>query len=458
MKKLTLKNYVGYGIADLGNNLGFSIASTFLLLYYSDVLGAHLDTKIWAAITTAIIVIARVWDGINDPIMGAIVQNSKASKFGKFRHFILYGGLALVLAFTLMFLPIKNMHLALCTIFAFVTYIVYGMVYTIVLVPYGSVASVMTRDNKERSRLSISRAIGGGIGGIPAGMLFPLFVYDSDKKIVANRLFIGVAICAVVIGICYVIGFLCTKENYPYTNKTGKIKLRVTLKELIHNKPFVIMSIFGMLLIASSMYINSIYIYLFKSVFEKPAQQTFATIAIYVPMVIMIPFTGIIIKKFGKKLPLIISFAIATIAGIFMSVFYIQNTIIFIALIALQNVGTAFGTLEIWALAMDVIDYHEYKTGKREEAGCYAIFTFMRKIGQALSALVPVFIASVGYEADTKLSDSTKLGIYRFATIVPTVLFFFMFILIIFYPLNKSEDTKMRSALIDIRNKRGEDE
>lgn len=459
--KLKFRSYLGYGIADLGNNIAFAAVGSYLTLFYSDVLGANFDEKtsaVWLSAVTAIMIVARIWDAVNDPIMGWLAQRAKPTKWGKFRHYLLFGGIPLAFSALLMFAPIPDMSLAECIVFALFTYIAYGMIYTVVLVPYGSLATVMTRDVRERSRLSIARSIGGGIGGIPAGMLFPLLVYTtvtaSDGTPVSEldgmKLFVCMAVIAAIMIICYVTAFFTTKENYEYPHTVQNTNLIVTLKSLVRNKPFVIMSLAGMLLIASSMYITSIDLYLFNVFYRKEGMMTFVTIATYAPMVITIPFTELIIKKVGKK-EMCIYGLIASVAATFvMAVWRVPNPWIFIALCFVQGAGIGFFTLEIWALAMDVIDYQELRTGKREEATGYAAFTFMRKIGQALAAIVPALLGVVGYVSSKGYagqSAETVDGIYILATVVPLIMFVLMLVLMLLYPLNKKKDAEMREQL-----------
>lgn len=464
-KGLKFVNYLGYGIADLGNNIAFAAVGSYLTLFYSDVLGAHFDentSAAWLSAVTAIMIIARVWDAINDPIMGWLAQRAKPTKWGKFRHYLLFGGIPLAFSAVLMFLPIPDMSLAECIVFALITYIAYGMIYTVVLVPYGSLATVMTRDVRERSRLSIARSIGGGIGGIPAGMLFPLLVYstvidangEKVSELDGNKLVICMAAIAVVMIISYVTAFFTTKENYEYPHTAQDTDLFATLKSLARNKPFVIMSLAGMLLIASSMYITSIDLYLFNVYYRREGMMTFVTIATYAPMVATIPFTEAIIRKVGKKEMCLYGLTASVAATLVMAVWRIPNPWIFIALCFLQGAGIGFFTLEIWALAMDVIDYQELRTGKREEATGYAAFTFMRKIGQAIAAIVPALLGAVEYVASKGYagqSSETVDGIYILATAVPLVMFVLMFILMLMYPLNKKRDAEMRLALAERR-------
>lgn len=464
-KGLKFVNYLGYGIADLGNNIAFAAVGSYLTLFYSDVLGAHFDentSAAWLSAVTAIMIIARVWDAINDPIMGWLAQRAKPTKWGKFRHYLLFGGIPLAFSAVLMFLPIPDMSLAECIVFALITYIAYGMIYTVVLVPYGSLATVMTRDVRERSRLSIARSIGGGIGGIPAGMLFPLLVYstvidangEKVSELDGDKLVICMAAIAVVMIISYVTAFFTTKENYEYPHTAQDTDLFATLKSLARNKPFVIMSLAGMLLIASSMYITSIDLYLFNVYYRREGMMTFVTIATYAPMVATIPFTEAIIRKVGKKEMCLYGLTASVAATLVMAVWRIPDPWIFIALCFLQGAGVGFFTLEIWALAMDVIDYQELRTGKREEATGYAAFTFMRKIGQAIAAIVPALLGAVGYVASKGYagqSSETVDGIYILATAVPLVMFVLMFILMLMYPLNKKRDAEMRLALAERR-------
>lgn len=465
MKKLSLKNYVGYGIADLGNNIAFAAVGAYLVAFYTDVLGAKFDAEtsaVWLTAITVIMVIARVWDAVNDPIMGWLAQRARPTKWGKFRQYLILGGVPLAFVSVLMFAPIPDMSLAECIVFALFTYIAYGMIYTVVLVPYGSLATVMTRDEGERSRLSIARSIGGGIGGIPAGILFPILVFSTTINAAGEKVSYldgkKLVACMGVIGaimlICYITAFFTTKENYSYPHTSQKMCLRSTVITLFKNRPFIIMSLAGMLLIASSMYINSIDLYLFNVCYGKEGMLTWVTVATYAPMVAMIPFTGKIIKKIGKKEMCVYGLILSTAATLVMTVWRIPNPWIFIAFCFLQGAGVGFFTLEIWALAMDVIDYQEMLTGRREEATGYAAFTFMRKIGQALAAIVPVLLAAVNYVAAKGYagqSQETEDGIYLLATVVPLIMFGLMLVLMLLYPLNKKKDAEMREKLAEQR-------
>ena len=265
------------------------------------------------------------------------------------------------------------------------------------------------------------------------------------------------AVIAVIMLASYVIAFFFTKENYEYPHAVQQTKLTVALRSLIKNKAFVIMSLAGMLLIASSMYITSIDVYLFNVYYQTKNMMTFVTIATYAPMVIMIPFTEQVIKKIGKKEICVYGLILSVVATLIMTVWHIPNPWIFIAFCFLQGAGVSFFTLEIWALAMDVIDSHELATGRREEAIGYAAFTFMRKIGQAIAAIAPALLGLVGYVASKGYggqSEETVEGIYLLATVVPLIMFALMLVLMLLYPLSKKKDAEMREKLAVLRAER----
>lgn len=449
-KKLGLRNYLGYAVCDTGNSLGFSVASTYLASYYTDVVGLS------GFASTAIMIVARIWDAVNDPIMGFAAHRGKPTRFGKYRHFLLFAGIPYAIASVLLFSTGNsgsyNLRVALCAL----TYIICGMLYTVVLVPYGSLASVMTHDTLERSRLSVCRSIGGGIGSAPAGMLLPLLIF-SDDKIVGGKLLKTMLVICVLMCISYVLAFFSVHENVPPEKNPPAIKVGPTVRSLIKNRPFVLMSIIGCLLIASSMYLHSSGVYLFKDYFRRTGfVMTLYTVISYAPMVIMIPFTDVIIKKIGKKEFSIIGLAVSTLAAVILCIHRVTNPWVFIVFSAFINMGVGFLTLEIWAFAADVIDVQELNTKKREESVTYAVFTFMRKIGQAVAACVPLLLQFIGYD-NAAVGNQTQqvcVGIYRVATTGPAVMFALMLLCFALYPLSRTRMKEIGAELAVMRNEK----
>ena len=152
------KDKIGYAMGDMGGLLTFSLIGAFQNKFYTDVL------HIQPAKIVVLILVARLWDAINDPIWGAFIDSSKPTKQGKFRPYVFWFSIPLAVSAVLMFTVIPNLSEAKYLLFAYITYILYGMMYTCVNIPYGSLASVVTDDEKERSSLSMWRSIGAGLG------------------------------------------------------------------------------------------------------------------------------------------------------------------------------------------------------------------------------------------------------------------------------------------------------
>lgn len=156
---IKFKDKIGYAMGDMGGLLTFSLIGAFQNKFYTDVL------HIQPAKIVVLILVARLWDAINDPIWGAFIDSRKPTKQGKFRPYVFWFSIPLAVSAVLMFTVIPNLSEAKYLLFAYITYILYGMMYTCVNIPYGSLASVVTDDEKERSSLSMWRSIGAGLCG-----------------------------------------------------------------------------------------------------------------------------------------------------------------------------------------------------------------------------------------------------------------------------------------------------
>ena len=207
---ITLKDKIGYAMGDMGGLLTFGLISSFLNMFYTDVLHIPL------AQIMLLMFVARVWDAINDPLWGSFIDSRKPTKHGRFRPYILAASVPLAIAAVLMFTRIPGLSTTQYLIFAYITYIFYGMMYTGTNIPFGSLASVITDDSQERSSLSMWRSIGAGFGGLPAQILLPMFVYttleNGEKILDSTKLTVAVAILAVLTIVIYYLHFKLTKD------------------------------------------------------------------------------------------------------------------------------------------------------------------------------------------------------------------------------------------------------
>ena len=340
------------------------------------------------------------------------------------------------------------------------------MMYTAVNIPYGSLASVVTDDELERSSLSMWRSIGAGVGGLPATILLPMIVYTENaegvKVLDGNKMTVAVLILAIISVVIYYLHFRMTKERvvFPEKQKDRNFNIFRTMKDLAKNKPFVVLCVVSMLLIAFQMYYQTTFNYLFKDYYGKPGLYAFVTVCTYGPMALFLPFMGKLITKFGKKELCAVGLGFAAVINILLFVLrgtaLAGNPYVFLAFTFFSGMGQTFLVLEVWALVMDVIDYHELRTHRREEGTAYSLYSFTRKLGQTLAgAGVNALLAFIGY-------DVNKVGIgqdravldklYDISTLVPAITLGIMFVLLAFgYSLSKKKLEKIKVELARIR-------
>lgn len=452
----------GYALGDMGGILTFSLVSSFLTMFYTDILH-FTSTSIMV-----LMLVARIWDAVNDPMWGAFIDSRKPTRFGRFRPYILGASVPLALGAFLMFLKIPGLSNTQYLIFAYVTYIFYGMMYTGVNIPYGSLASVITSDEIERSSLSMWRSVGAGIGGLPAQILLPLFVYstvtNSDgttaKVLDASKLSLAVACLSVLTVIVFFFHFKLTKERVSIlpNQKQSEYNFLRCVRTLLKNKPFLVLCCISMLLICFQMYTQTVYNYLFKNFYMKPELYGVVTVCSYLPMALFLPFMGKLVRKFGKKEICAVGIGFAALINVLMYLLRFTalaaNPYVFLLLVFFSGAGQTFLVLEIWALVMDVIDYHELLSGRREEGTSYSLYSFVRKLGQtAAGAGVPAVLGIIGYNGELASQSEAVLDkLYTSATLVPAVILLLMFVLLAFcYKLSKGELEKLQEKLQDAR-------
>lgn len=482
---LKKKDYIGYALGDFAGCLCFATVTTLLQKYYTDILGLS------PLFIMIMFIAARVWDAINDPIMGRIVDLRKPDKRGRYRIWMRIVAIPLAIATVLMFLPWSGLATTMGTVgtmvFATVTYIAFGMLYTMHQIPYGSLASVVTTDDKERNKLSVFRSVGAALGSIPvlivtfiwaknvlpaAGANTVTFteaqlkeaniveqlqaVYEAGNVPINEKGFqlgenarvltqvqwlpilIGVAVSAVIAALLLFLAYRWNKERVVInTNRAEskeaqpkeKGKTVKIVKALLKNRSFLGVSLAGLLLLAGQMFTQSYYTYLFNDLFGANWMNIVSMVCTYAPMAVLMIFAGKLVRKFGKKEICGVGAALAAVANL--ALFFLQPVIIkipvlFLAFCLVSGVGLSIITLEIWAIATDAIDDVEVKTGMRNDGTSYSVFMFFRKMGQVVAA-VAVNAALLGMHYRTGAGQvqtaATLDTMYKMATIIPAAMF-----------------------------------
>ena len=475
--KIGIKEAAGYTIAEAGNMFNLTYISSFFKIFLTDVVG------ISAAKTGTMFMITRIWDCINDPLWGAMVAKKAPTKDGKFRPYLKWVAFPLALSTILCFAPYHKMNLSagLLLAFAYITYTFYGMMYTGMNIPFGSLASVITDDPAGRTLLSTFRSIGSGIGGAVVLFLAPMFIYNNvtvnGKEVQeadGNKMFIFGLAMGVLSLVFYLWGYKSTKERVP-SEPDPKVDFKATYLGLLKSRPFVTVALAGVL-ISGQLQFGSFNAYLYKNYFENTSLSMLGTVCTYLPTVILLPFIGKLSAKYGKKelcgKATIVS-AIAAVALAFVannqSVLNMLDPAngrlpwpVFMITLFVIGMGYTFVSLTCWAVVMDVIDYQEYATGIRNESAVYDVYTFSRKLGQTIADTLGLYLLQwAKYDKDVagigfiEQNDTSK-KIMFICTIIPAVVYTGVWILMRFgYPLTKE---KLEPVYTFIREKREEAE
>lgn len=406
VKSFNTGDKIGYALGDIGCGTFFQFVTTYLMVFYTDVLG------ISAAAVGTLFIVARVWDAINDPIMGIIVDKAKVNRHGKFRPYIVKFGIPMTLIGILAFTAIPGLPEGMKLPYAYVTYILFGMLYTAVNIPYGSLSSVMTRNPEERTALSTFRNIGSIVSGLIVMLVVPPLIYKNNVATVSG--FMTCAILFTVLStICFIFTFRLTRERIVHEENNNKTNIKDTLKTLSKNRAFIGISLSSFAASASMFIGTSLNAYLFKEYFNNTNLIGIAGIAGMIPMFIVLPFIGKLVKRFGKKEITTFGIALAMCVYGILFITTITNPYVYIGLTMVAGLGSGIVNALTWALISDAIDYQEYLSGERNEGTIYSMYSLFRKLAQAISGGVGGFaLGMLGYEAGiTQQAEGVGIGI-----------------------------------------------
>jgi GPH family glycoside/pentoside/hexuronide:cation symporter len=448
MRPFGIRDKLGYLFGDFGNDFFFILVSAFLMVYYTDVF------QISAATVGILFLVARLWDAVADVTWGRFIDTRKAGKNGKFKPWIFRMSFPLVLSGVLMFMKIPGMSDGFYLAWAFVTYILWGTLYSTVNIPYGSMASVITADPVERTTLSTFRTMGAMLASLIINVVGPLLVFVNNK-IDANRMLMAAIIFGILALACYMACVKLTTERIaaPETEKP-KGNMGQTMKGLVKNKPLIWILIASLAFMVNTMLIGAVNVYLFKDYFSNAAALSMVGFIQTAAVFLAIPLVKPLVARFGKKETAAAGMLLAFIAYLALYLLPDLDLTPFLVITAVGMFGFAFFNLVVWAFVTDVIDYHEYLTGLREDATVYSIYSMARKVGQAIAGGIGGFaISAVGYEAAREVQTPEALaGIHMLATLIPAIIYLAIFLILVFlYPLSKKRTVQLT---IDLAEKR----
>jgi glycoside/pentoside/hexuronide:cation symporter, GPH family len=458
---LRLREKIGFGFGDAASSMFWKLFSMYLMFFYTDIFG------IPAALVGTMFLITRIWDAAFDPLVG-ILSDRTVSRWGKFRPYLLWVALPFGLAGVLTFTT-PDLGLSGKIIYAYVTYSLMMMVYSLINVPYASLMGVMTSDGKERTTLATFRfifAFGGSL--LVLGTAEPLVEIFSkiggDSPNLQTGWQLAIIVFAMLAILFFFFTFSWTRERIkPITEKTS---LKNDLRDLGKNSPWFILLGAGIAVIFFNSIRDGAAIYYFKYYIQEQGAFTIDALKITITLSSLYfvlgqaaNIVGVVLAKpvsdrIGKKN----TFFIAMLCAMILSIgFYWLNKesvgLIFVFQFMISICAGIVLPL-VWSMYADSADYSEWKTGRRATGLVFSASSMSQKFGWTIGgALAGWLLGYYGFKANVVQTENTLTGIRLMLSIYPAIGTLLGAVFMFFYPLKESLMEKIESDLSAMRTK-----
>ena len=421
---LTKKHWFGYMFGDWGGCMTFTLMASVFSMYCTNVLGIN------ATLMGILTIVWTIWDAVNDPMMGALMDKAFAkhqNKNGKFRPWLLRATpLLAVSAIALWTVPTFLDGIPLL-VALFSLKILYEASYTMFNIPMGSLLSAMSTNDAERASLSSSRGVGSMIGNMLPGLAGPMIIGMFGENKSTGYMIAGTA-CAVVGFVICLLHYALTEERTVVNEevKADDIKISDIFTVVKKNRPFIALCIHGVCICTMQYLVQNISMYMYSAVYHDVTYQSIAS-ALSSPFMIgamvAVPF---ICKKLG--LEKLIRYSLLIGGAICAALFGMHLVMEVPPLVhgVILGVGSGFAMVSIqmqWGLVGEAIDYNEYVTGKRTEGSIYGTFNLSRRIGQTVGLGFSFFALDwIGYNPELAAQTAgTIFGFKALCVLTPAV-------------------------------------
>ena len=398
---------LGYAMGDMGCGFSFQLVSTFMQLFYMQYIGIGEEAY------AIIIMLSKIFDAVNDIVIGNLVDTKRISKKSKYMPWILIGGATLVIFNVMIFAPVRNFSMWGKYIWCLTAYCLWSISYTMVNVPYGSLHSVITDKPQEKVSLSTFRSVGAALPAIIIMIVLPNIVYNKtttadgvEVQTLKGETLLPVAIALSVVAFVVLWGTTkLVKERVKHESTDNAVGFKAMIssaKSFFTNRAMVgatIASVASVALFNSTMALNNM---VFQYFFRDTGKIGIAMIGSYAPMILFMIFVGKLTKKFGKKNVIVTTMLIGAISGIVSLIAPVtpdsKGMIVYILCLMGLNLGNAVFQISVWAIIADCIEVSYRQTGKSEEGSLYAIYSFFRKLAQGIGqAAVALGLSAIGF-------------------------------------------------------------
>lgn len=434
-----MRDKLGYMFGDFGNDFTFILSSSFMMKFYTDVMG------ISAGVIGVLMMAARFVDAFTDVTMGQLVDRAKPKADGKFKPWLkrMCGPVAIA-SFLIYQSGFADMSYGFKVAWMTVTYILWGSVfYTSVNIPYGSMASAISADAKDRAELSTWRTIGATLAGLVIGVGTPLVAYvtvDGNTVLSGSRMTIIAGVFSVLAVICYLLCFHLVQERVPVEANNRKFNVTELFKSLFTNRALLGIIAAAILLLLGMLGMQGLAGYVFPNYYGSATAQSLSSFAGSAAMLLVCaPLATGLSARIGKKELSVISCGFGALVYVVCLIVRPQNVYVYVVFFTLAYIGLGFFNTVIWAMITDVIDDAEVRNGVREDGTIYSVYSFARKLGQAFSSgMTGVLLTMIGYTRETAFNPEVTRGIFNLSCIIPAIgLFAVALALQFIYPLDK---------------------
>lgn len=413
-RKFGFIDKLAYGAGDFGCNMSFALKGT-LTIFWTQFMG--IDQILMASL----LLLVQVWDAINDPVIGAMVDADRHQyKRNKFLAYVWAGSIGLLVAGALCYVPwVSAPYVVKCILFV-AGYVFWDAFYTVANVPYGSMLSLISADPVERAQLSTWRSIGSTAGSMSAQIILPFLIYDAANELRGERIFLIALVMGIIGFVCFQFMLKNTVIRVDTTLQLGeeipKFNVLKAIANFLRNRPAVgaTLAPVGMFL---GMYGAQVAVQIMFQAYFKNAQISgLVGMLPNLGLVVFMGFIGKIVAKFGKKEAISVGTAVTMLAYVLMLILPItpdgKGLALFIMCQVIAALGSGIGTCVSWSLMADAMDYEEWKFGVRNEGTTYAMHSFFRKLAQGIGPSLGLVIATMlGYDASLGAQQPMEIAI-----------------------------------------------
>lgn len=437
------RDKIGYMFGDFGNDFTFIFASTFLMVFYTKVLGIE------ASMVGVLFLVARCVDAFTDVGMGRIVDAARENEKGRFRIWILrMCGPVAIASFLMYQSALAGASMGVKVAYMFVTYLLWGSVfYTSINIPYGSMASVISDQSKDRQSLSVYRSLGSTFAAVAISVIAPLYIYQLDadgNQIVVGSMFTMVAgVFSILAIICYLLCYFLVTERVVTVKKSVQKKSSVskTLVQVFTNRALLAVILISILTLCATIMSQSISTFLFADYFKDTKALSINNFLGLPAAIILAAISGKLVERYGRKELTSAGCLLAAVLFFLIYFLKLENVWVYILLSFLACIGGMYlFNMTIWAMITDVIDDQEIRTMQRDDGTIYGVYSFARKLGQALAGGLGGFaLSAIGYDSlAAAQTDAVRMGIYGLSTLFPAIIYTVVaLVFLLLYPLSK---------------------